>query len=129
MNGCTAKLPAGANKNVWSSLAFRKAVMATTLSPPGRFSTTTGCAHSACNLSAKTRAPMSAPAPGPKGTINFTGLLGHVAARPAVKCPLDGHRIFPQDSLEQQQSAEVKVLLCPRNGHAKKEMPCRVVCL
>ena len=55
--------------------------MATRLLPPGRFSTTTGWPQIlAWSLSANSRAPMSAPAPGPNGTMNLTGRVGQVCA-------------------------------------------------
>src|SRR5262245_39845179 len=57
--------------------------MATKPSPPGRFSTTTGLPHRADNRSANKRAPMSAPAPGPNGTMNFTVWSGQTSAAEA----------------------------------------------
>ena len=54
--------------------------MATTASPPGRFSTTTGCFHFAVSRSASSRAPMSAPLPGPSDTMKRTGRCGQVWA-------------------------------------------------
>src|SRR5688500_4417641 len=54
--------------------------MATMLSPPGLFSTTTGWPHLAGSRSANSRAPMSAPAPGPNGTMNLTVLVGQFCA-------------------------------------------------
>ena len=50
--------------------------MATKPSPPGRFSTTTGWPHFAASFSAISRAPMSAPEPGPSGRMIFTGRCG-----------------------------------------------------
>ena len=46
------------------------------LSPPGLFSTTTGWPHFCDSFSENSRAPMSAPAPGPNGTMNFTARVG-----------------------------------------------------
>src|SRR6187551_528172 len=54
--------------------------MATMPSPPGRFSTTTGCPHFAESLSANSRAPISTPLPGPSVMINLTGRLGQASA-------------------------------------------------
>ena len=54
--------------------------MATMLSPPGLFSITTGWPHFCCSLSANSRPPMSAPAPGPNGTMNFTVRVGQACA-------------------------------------------------
>src|SRR4051812_41079901 len=54
--------------------------MAMMLSPPGLFSTTTGWPHLACSFSASSRAPISAPAPGPNGTMNFTARVGQFCA-------------------------------------------------
>src|SRR5262249_48741501 len=117
MNGCTVKLPAGANKNVWSSFALKNAVIATMLSPPGRFSTTTGCPHSACNLSAKSRAPMSAPAPGPNGTMNFTGRCGHAPARTASGAASTTAPIKPHDKNARRVLSMKRLRLCPLDGH------------
>ena len=50
------------------------------LSPPGLFSITTGWPHFCVSFSANSRAPMSAPAPGPNGTMNFTGRVGQFSA-------------------------------------------------
>ena len=55
------------------------------LSPPGLFSITTGWPHFWVSFSANTRAPMSAPAPGPNGTMNFTGRVGQVSAPARVR--------------------------------------------
>src|ERR1043166_5873982 len=54
--------------------------MAMMLSPPGLFSTTTGWPHLACSFSASSRAPISAPAPGPNGTMNRTERVGQLCA-------------------------------------------------
>ena len=54
--------------------------MAMMPSPPGLFSMTTGCPHLACSFSANSRAPISAPAPGPNGTMNFTARVGQFCA-------------------------------------------------
>src|SRR5689334_2632440 len=89
--------------------------MATMLSPPGRFSTTTGCLHSACNLSAKTRAPMSAPAPGPNGTINFTGRRGHAAARAHIGLAIASTQTRPDESRARR---DLIIIFCPYSGHA-----------
>src|SRR5262245_56719091 len=53
-----------------------KALMATTASPPGRFSTTTGWFQRVVSRSDRSRAPMSAPLPGPSDTMNLTGRCG-----------------------------------------------------
>ena len=50
------------------------------LSPPGLFSITTGWPHFCVSFSANSRPPMSAPAPGPNGTMNFTGRVGQLCA-------------------------------------------------
>jgi hypothetical protein len=50
------------------------------LSPPGRFSTTTGWPQSGDSFSANSRAPMSAAAPGPNGTRNLTDRVGQAGA-------------------------------------------------
>src|SRR4051794_35502821 len=50
------------------------------LSPPGLFSITTGWPHFCVSFSANSRPPMSAPAPGPNGTMNFTVRVGQVCA-------------------------------------------------
>ncbi len=50
------------------------------LSPPGLFSITTAWPHLRWSFSANSRAPMSAPAPGPNGTMNFTGRVGQFCA-------------------------------------------------
>src|SRR4051794_28390991 len=47
-------------------------------SAPGRFSTITGLPQRAGSRSATRRAPISAPAPGPNGTMNFTGRCGQL---------------------------------------------------
>ena len=47
------------------------------LSPPGRLSITTGWPHFFWSRSWISRAPMSAPAPGPKGMTKRTGRCGH----------------------------------------------------
>src|SRR5436190_19732003 len=58
------------------------------LSPPGRLSITTGLPQRVDSFSWISRAPMSAPAPGPNGMINRTGRCGHcctdVCARACV---------------------------------------------
>src|SRR5256885_835902 len=54
--------------------------MAMMLSPPGLFSTTTGWPHLTCSFSASNRAPISAPAPGPNGTMNLTARVGQFCA-------------------------------------------------
>ena len=46
------------------------------LSPPGLFSITTGWPQFCDSFSANSRPPMSAPAPGPNGTMNFTVRVG-----------------------------------------------------
>ena len=46
------------------------------LSPPGLFSITTGLPQRACRRSWMRRAPISAPAPGPKGMMKRTGPCG-----------------------------------------------------
>ena len=74
------KLPDGPNSSTWSSLADRNAWIATMLSPPGLFSITTGWPHFCVSFSANSRPPMSAPAPGPNGTMNFTGRVGQFCA-------------------------------------------------
>src|ERR1700730_17688148 len=63
---------------MWSSAALTKAWSATRPSAPGRFSTTTGLPQRAGSRSARSRAPISAPEPGPSGTMNFTGRCGQV---------------------------------------------------
>ena len=50
------------------------------LSPPGLFSMITGWPHFCVSFSANSRPPMSAPAPGPNGTMNFTGRVGQFCA-------------------------------------------------
>src|SRR5215510_11039183 len=80
-NGCTVKLPEGVNRKVWSSLAERNDWIASSPSPPGRFSITTGLPpQRAGNRSDRSRAPMSAPAPGPNGTTSRTGRCGQLCA-------------------------------------------------
>src|SRR4051812_38535083 len=60
--------------------------MARSPSPPGRFSITTALPpQRAGNRSDRSRAPMSAPAPGPNGTISRTGRCGQLCA-----CSCDG---------------------------------------
>src|SRR6188508_3286971 len=54
------------------------------LSPPGLFSITTAWPHLRWSFSANSRPPMSAPAPGPNGTMNFTGRVGQLCACAAV---------------------------------------------
>lgn len=49
-------------------------------SPPGRFSTTTGCLQRVDNLSASSRAEILTPLPAPSVTINRTGRFGQVSA-------------------------------------------------
>src|SRR5262249_42086728 len=56
------------------------AVTATTASPPGRFSITTGWPHRLLNRSPRRRGPESTPLPGPGGTVNLTGRCGQVCA-------------------------------------------------
>ena len=68
----------GAIKSVWSSFAPVKVVIARIASPPGLFSTTTGLPHLAESLSARTRAVMSTPEPGPSGTRKRTLRCGQV---------------------------------------------------
>src|SRR5579864_2765209 len=46
-------------------------------SPPGRFSTITGCPQRWLSRSAMRRAPISAPLPAPNVTMNLTGRVGH----------------------------------------------------
>src|SRR5262249_32630588 len=74
------KLPLGPHRKVWSSLADSTAWMAMMLSPPGRLSITTGLPQRSDNFSWIRRAPMSAPAPGPNGMMNFTGRCGQLSA-------------------------------------------------
>ena len=50
-NGCTVKLPLGPHRKVWSSLAESTAWIAMMLSPPGRFSITTGWPQLFCSRS------------------------------------------------------------------------------
>src|SRR5262249_46493920 len=50
------------------------------LSPPGRFSITTGLPQRVESFSWIRRAPMSAPAPGPNGMTNRTGRCGQFCA-------------------------------------------------
>ncbi len=47
------------------------------LSPPGRFSITTGLPQRCVSRSWIRRAPMSAPAPGPNGMMSRIGRCGH----------------------------------------------------
>src|SRR5262249_13409001 len=56
------------------------AVTATTASPPGRFSITTGWPHRLVNRSPRRRVPKSTPLPGPRVTMNLTGRCGQVCA-------------------------------------------------
>jgi hypothetical protein len=65
---------------MWSSWALINAVIATKPSPPGRFSTTTAWPHFAASFSAISRAPMSAPAPGPSGRMTRTVRVGQFCA-------------------------------------------------
>ena len=74
------KLPLGPHRKVWSSLAESTAWMAMMLSPPGRLSITTGWPHFFCSRSWISRAPMSAPAPGPNGMMKRTGRCGQLCA-------------------------------------------------
>ena len=55
-------------------------MIATMPSPPGRFSITTGLPHRSASRSAKMRAVMSTPLPGPRGTIKRTCRCGHDGA-------------------------------------------------
>src|SRR6185295_11309815 len=73
---CAVNVEAGANSSTWSSCALSTAVMATKASPPGLFSTTTGCPHFAASLSATNRAVISTPEPGPRWIIKRTGRWG-----------------------------------------------------
>src|ERR1700704_2765413 len=50
------------------------------LSPPGRLSITTGLPQRVDSFSWIRRAPMSAPAPGPNGMMNFRGRCGQACA-------------------------------------------------
>src|SRR5262249_6493729 len=59
------------------------AVTATTASPPGRFSITTGWPHRLLNRSPRRRVPESTPLPGARGPMNLTGRCGRV-------CGIDG---------------------------------------
>src|SRR5262249_53552031 len=59
------------------------AVTATTASPPGRFSITTGWPQRLLNRSPRRRVPKSTPLPGPRVTMNLTGRLGQL-------CDFDG---------------------------------------
>ena len=61
--------------------ADESVVIATKPSPPGRFSTTTGWPHFAASFSAISRAPMSAPEPGPSGRMMRTGRVGQILRR------------------------------------------------
>src|SRR5262245_6555070 len=54
--------------------------MAMMLSPPGRFSTTTGWPQRCDSFSANSRAPTSTAAPGPNGTMNLTDRVGQAGA-------------------------------------------------
>ena len=74
------KLPLGPHRKVWSSLAESTAWIAMMLSPPGRLSITTGWPHFFWSRSWISRAPMSAPAPGPNGMMKRTGRCGHCCA-------------------------------------------------
>src|SRR5262245_6524343 len=56
------------------------AVTATTASPPGRFSITTGWPHRLLNRSPSRRVPKSTPLPGPRVTTNLTGRCGQFCA-------------------------------------------------
>src|SRR4030088_819289 len=79
-NGCRGNDPLGVQSSVWSSLAATNAWIATSPSAPGRFSITTGLPQRASSRSANSRAPISTPAPGPNGTMNFTGRCGQLWA-------------------------------------------------
>ena len=59
------------------------------LSPPGRFSITTGLPQRCESFSWISRAPMSAPAPGPNGMMNFTARCGQACVGVGV-CACDG---------------------------------------
>src|SRR4051812_46143044 len=59
--------------------------MAMMLSPPGRFSITTGLPQRCESFSWISRAPMSAPAPGPNGITKRIGRCGQLCA-----CDIDG---------------------------------------
>src|SRR5450830_819260 len=71
------------------------AIIATKASPPGRFSTTTVWPHFADSLSAKSRAVMSTPEPGPSGMTNLTVRCGQVG-------------VCADDSVEDSASATMK---------------------
>ena len=75
--------------------------MATMLSPPGRFSITTGWPQIFCSRSANSRPPMSAPAPGPNGTMNFTVRVGQACACDGVA---NGRAAATQAARENRQS-------------------------
>src|SRR5262249_60950607 len=74
----------GEANSTWSSWAAIIAVIATSPSPPGRFSTTTGWPHCLLRRSASSRVPISTPLPGPSVTKNFTGRCGQVCAGDGV---------------------------------------------
>src|SRR5262249_43714079 len=59
-------------------------LIATSPSPPGRFSTTTGWPQRLLRRSASSRVPISTPLPGPSVTRNFTGRCGQVCAGDGV---------------------------------------------
>jgi hypothetical protein len=68
-------------------LAPTNALMATSASPPGRFSTTTGWPQRLVSRSASSRVPMSMPLPGPSVTRNLTGRCGQFCAADGIVAP------------------------------------------
>src|SRR5579872_3214126 len=85
--------------------------MPTKRSPPGRFSTITGSSHVRDNRSATSRDAMSAPLPGPNGTINLTVRWGQFC------CPRALLRVpsTPNGASVVKRSSERRSIVAPSN--------------
>src|SRR5574343_857916 len=89
----------GVNSRVWPSAGDLATALAPIKAPaPGLLSTTTGCPKAGASFSANTRAAMSGPPPGGKGTTRVMVLAGKAWAcarpsgRPAAIQALSAHR-------------------------------------
>src|SRR5436305_10191500 len=103
---------------MWSSRAPRNAVIATKPSPPGRFSTTTAWPHFAASFSEISRAPISAPAPGPSGRITRTVRVGQF-------CAADGNADSASDEIARAEPIRMlamRKVMAPAAGYWAEQL-------
>src|SRR5579871_918048 len=92
-------------------------------SPPGRFSTTTGLPQRAVSRSANSRAPISAPLPGPSGTMKRTLRWGQDVCAEAIGIAMRSERL----AQTAQSTARVLFMVLPQSAYPARTAARRII--